>query len=211
MIAAAEGLVLRIRRLLRSRAARRGQILVLAVVFIFMFLLVATILIDVYHIEEARNWGYRAAQQAALAGTLGTGTAWTVYQPTVDPTLGPPTPYPSGCIDPVRIELNAAEAYDAAQDMLLNEMGARGFAYPGDFEYEIRILPNVDGGTTAGFPPNPVRLGAGRGEWSASNPAVGVYLYFDVHTFLMSLVGRPTVTVHVFAAAEAAEPPMCPP
>jgi hypothetical protein len=211
MIAAAEGYPIRVRRLLRSRAARRGQILVLAVVFIFLFLLVATVLIDVYHIEEARNWGYRVAQQAALAGTLGTGSTWTVFQPTVDPTAGPPTPYPSGCLDPVRIELNPTEAHDAAEAMLLNEMSARGFAYPGGFDYDIRVLPDVDGGTVAGFPPNPVRLGAGRGQWSASNPAVGVYLYFDVHTFLMSLVGRPTVTVHVFAAAEASEPPLCPP
>jgi hypothetical protein len=196
------------RALLRSRPARRGQILVLAVIFIFMFFLVATVLLDVYHIEEARNWGYRVAQQAAIAGTLGTGTTWTVYQPTVDPTAGPPTPYPDGCIDPVRIELNPTEAYDAAKAMLENEMAARGFS-AADYLYDIQVLPNYDGGTVAGFPPNPVRLGSGRGNWSAENPAVGVYLEFDVHTFLMSVVGRPTVSVHVFAAAEASEPPMC--
>jgi len=199
------------RRLLRGRAARRGQVLILAVIFIFMFFLVATVLIDVYHIEEARNWGYRVAQQAAIAGTLGTGTAWTIYQPTVDPAVGPPTPYPSGCLDPVRIELNPTEAYNAALAMLQTEMATRGFAYPGGYDYQIEVLPDFDGGTKIGFPPNPVRLGSGRGDWSTSNPAVGVYISFYVHTFLMSVVGRPTVTVHVFAAAEASEPPLCPP
>jgi hypothetical protein len=196
--------------LFRSRHARRGQILVLAVIFIFLFFLVATVLLDVYHIEEARNWGYRVVQQAALAGASGAGGNWVVYQPTLDPALPSPTPGGSGCIDPVRVELIESEAYAAAESMLQLEMAGRGFD-PADYSYEIRVLPSVDGGITPNWPPNPVRLGTGRGEWSAANPAVGVYLVFDVHTFLMSVVGRPTVSVHVFAAAEAYEPPLCPP
>jgi len=194
-------------RFFRSRKARRGQILVLAVVIFFLFFLVATALIDVYHLQEARNWGYRVAQQAALAGASGTGTKWLPYQPTATPMVETPTPGPPGCIDPVRIQLDADEARTAAADMVTREMDARGID---NYEVEIEVLPDFDGGTTTGWPPYPVRLGAGRGEWSAEHAAVGVFLSFDVQTFLMSVVGRGTVTIHVFAAAEAFTP-LCPP
>ncbi len=193
----------------RNRKAPRGQILILAVIFIFMFLLVAVALIDIYHVQEARAWGYRVAQQAALAGASGTSYSWIVYQPTIDPVADTPTPRPDGCIEPVRIQLNPGDAQTAAETMLQTEMSARGFAFPADYSYEIRVLPDFNGGAEVGWPPGAARLGGG--DWSANNPAVGVYLTFDVHTFMSSIVGRSTVTVHVFAAAEAAQPPVCPP
>jgi len=192
----------------RKRRAPRGQVLILAVIFIFMFLLVAVALIDIYHVQEGRAWGYRVAQAAALAGASGTSSGWIVYQPTIDPMA--PIPTPGGCIEPVRITLNAGDAYSAAETMLQSEMTARGFSFPADYVYDIQVLPNFDGGTApAGFPPGAARLGGG-GDWSAENPAVGVYLSFAVHTFMSSIVGRSSVTVHVFAAAEASQPPQCP-
>jgi hypothetical protein len=192
----------------RSRKAPRGQILLLAVVFIFMFLLVAVALIDIYHVQEGRAWGYRVAQQAALAGASGTRYSWIGFQPTIDPTVNTPTPRMDGCIEPVRIQLNAGDAYSAAEAMLQKEMLARGLVSPADYSYEIRVLPDFNGGTTAGWPVGAARLGGG--DWSADNPAVGVYLSFGVHTFMSSIVGRSSVTVHVFAAAEASQPPQCP-
>ncbi len=96
------------------------------------------------------------------------------------------------------------------RSMLQKEMSARGFVYPADYSYEIQVLPNFDGGPPEpGWPPGAARLGGG-GDWSADNPAVGVYLSFSVHTFMSSIVGRSSVTVHVFAAAEASQPPQCP-
>ncbi len=76
--------------------------------------------------------------------------------------------------------------------------------------YDIRVLPDVDGGTVVNFPTGSGPAGASRGDWSAAHPAVGVYLSFRVHTFMMSIVGRGTVEVHVFAAAEVAPPVECP-
>ncbi len=193
----------------RNRKATRGQILILAVIFIFMFLLVGVVLIDIYHVEEARAWGYRVAQQAALAGASQTSTGWIVYQPTVDPLLPTPTARSDNCLDPVRVQLDPADAQDAAEDMLNQEMQYRGFAYPADYAYEIHILPDFDGGPPEpGWPPGSARLGGG--DWSADNPAVGVYLSFDVYTFMSGFIGRSSVTVHVFAAAEVAEPLVCP-
>jgi hypothetical protein len=103
--------------------------------------------------------------------------------------------------------------------MLDREMAVRGFTtrapgpsvLPGTYYADIRVLPDVGGGTIAGYPPVPVRLGSSRGNWSSENPAVGVYLTFPVYTFFMSFVGRDYVTVNVFAAAEAAQPALCPP
>jgi hypothetical protein len=193
----------------KTRKAPRGQILILALIFIFMFFLVAVALIDIYHVQEARAWGYRVAQQAALAGASGTSYSWVVYQPTIDPVADTPTPRPDGCIEPVRIQLNAGDAQTAAETMLQTEMSARGFAFPADYSYEIRVLPDFNGGAEVGWPPGTARLGGG-GDWSAENPAVGVYLSFNVYTFMSSIVGRSSVTVHVFAAAEASQPPVCP-
>jgi hypothetical protein len=169
--------------------------------------------------EEGRAWGYRVAQDAALAGASGqvSGVSnWVVFQPTVDPAKPTATPGGSTCIDPVLIKLDESAAYSAAEDMLKAEMTARGFHYTGDFItgdylYEIKVLPDAAGGTIPNWPPRQVRLGAGRGQWSATAPAVGVYISFRVSTFLMSIVGQSTIEVHVFAAAGVAEPAQCPP
>jgi hypothetical protein len=201
---------LNLHRFLRNGKSSRGQVLILAVVIIFLFFLVATALIDVYHLLEARNWGYRVAQQAAIAGTAGTAGNWVVFQPTEDPLADTPTPGAPGCINPIQIELDEDMAHDATEAMLQQEMSARGFIYPGDYVYEIRVHWQYNGDTETGWPPLDIRLGT-TGDWSTDNPAVGVYLTFYVHTFMMSVVGRDTVTVHVFAAAEASQPPQCPP
>jgi hypothetical protein len=198
-----------LQRALRTRNAYRGQVLILAVVIILLFIFTATALIDVFHLEEARNWGYRVAQDAAMAGASYSTTRWVFFQPTVDPLADTPTPRPDGCMDSIHIQLNESEAKIAATDMLTHEMGLRGFV-PADYDYDIKVLWEVDGGTIVNFPTVPVRLGASRGDWSATHAAVGVYISFRVHTFMMSIVGRDTVEVHVFAAAEVAPPAECP-
>jgi hypothetical protein len=195
---------------LRTRTAHRGQVLILAVIIILLFIFTATALIDVYHLEEARNWGYQVAQDAAMAGASYSTTRWEFIQPTIDPLMDTPTPRADDCMNSVPIELNGAEALSAATDMLTHEMSLRGFSYPGGYDYDIRVLPDVGGGTILNYPTVPVRLGAGGGNWSATHPAVGVYISFRVHTFMMSIVGRSTVEVHVFAAAEVTPPVECP-
>jgi hypothetical protein len=194
-------------RLLRNRNVRRGQILALAVVIFFLFFLVATVLIDIYTLFEARNWGYRVAQQAALAGVSGSSTKWVIYQPTIDPTADTPTPGVPGCIDPVWIELDPVEAEAAADAMLAKEMGIRGV---GGYYREIEVHEQASGGDTLLWPPSGVRLGVSSPDWSTSNPAVGVYLSFHVDTFLLSIIGIAPGNIHVFAAAEVTQPSLCP-
>ncbi len=184
--------------------------LILAVVIILLFIFAATALLDVFNLEVARNWGYRVAQDAAIAGSTYTPTRWVFFQPTVDPLADTPTPRPDGCMASLPVQLNGVDdAKSAAEDMLKHEMALRGIA-PSQYDYDIRVLPDVNGGTMVNFPPVPVRLGALRGNWSSAHAAVGVYLSFRVSTFMMSIVGRSTVEIHVFAAAEVAPPAECP-
>ena len=175
--------------ILRGSVAR-GQIAVSFVVLVMLFFLLAAALVDAYSLLEARNWGYQAAQQAALAG-VSQGRDWSgLVSP---PCTGGPAP----------IQLDGATAQTAATLFLKQEMNQRGiYLYASD----IRALPDYEGGTISGYPPVRVRLGQGRGYWSMSQPSVGVYLSFPVSTFLMSFVGRPLVQVDVFASASVHQP-----
>jgi len=169
---------------------QRGQVAVLAVLLVMLFFLLACVLVDGYELVEARNWGYQVVQQAALAG-VSQGRDWSSLA--TPPCSGGPAP----------IQLDAEPAMAASENILRQEMALRDIS---GYSFSIHVLPGYSGGTVAGFPPIPVRLGAGRGSWSASEPSVGVYLSFPVSTFLMSFVGRPTVWVEVFASASVHQP-----
>ena len=175
-------------RLLPSR--QRGQVAAQAALLIMLFVLLASALVEAYTLLEARNWGYQAAQQAALAG-VSKGRDWASV-------TSPP------CTDgPAPISLAPAAAQNAASTLLEQELALRGVT---GYSYDIRVLPDISGGAIAGFPPATVRLGNGRGSWTSAEPAVGVYLSFPVSTFLLSFVGRPTVQIHVFASAGVVQP-----
>jgi hypothetical protein len=172
------------------RRKERGQVAVLAVLLVVVFFLLASALVDAYALIEARNWGYQAAQQAALAG-VSQGRDWSSLD--APPCSGGPPP----------IQLVTATAQNAAEDLLQQEMDLRGI---GSYTSDVRVLPDYSGGTIPGYPPVPVRLGQGRGSWSVGEPSVGVYLSFPVSTFLMSFIGRPVVQIEVFAAASLHQP-----
>ena len=169
---------------------QRGQIAAGFVVLILLFFLLASALVDAYSLLEARNWGYQVAQQAALAG-VSQGRDWSgLASP---PCTGGPAP----------IQLDGGTAQTAATLFLKQEMNQRGIYF---YSSDIRALPDYDGGTISDYPPVPVRLGQGRGNWNMSQPSVGVYLSFPVSTFLMSFVGRPIVQINVFASASVHQP-----
>ena len=172
------------------RRCERGQVAVQAVLLILLFFLLATALVDVYSMLEARNWGYQVAQQAALAG-VSQGRDWNSLA--TPPCTGGPAP----------IGLVSSTARSGSINILQQEMTLRGIS---SYSYDVRVLPDYDGGTVSGYPPIPVRLGASRGRWSSAEPAVGVYLSFPVSTFLMSFVGRQTVQINVFASAGVHQP-----
>ena len=169
---------------------QRGQVAVLSALLIMIFVMLAAGLVDAYTLQEARNWGYQAAQQAALAG-VSQGRDWASLNP--PPCTGGPAP----------IRLTSSTAQNAATTLLQQEMALRGIS---GYTYDVRVFPDYAGGSVSGYPPLATRLGAGRGNWSSGEPAVGVYLSFPVSTFLLSFVGRPTVQVNVFASASVHQP-----
>jgi hypothetical protein len=183
-----------------------GQISVLAAVLILLFVLVTCGLIDVYHAEETRNWAYRAAQQAAMAG-VSKGRNWELVQATPDPSIPTPDASLGECADAPLMNLNYDDAYAAARGRLIQEMAFRGVT---GYAYDIRVITSALGGSEVGFPPNAVRLGDGRGHWQTSRPAVGVYLTFQADTFLLSFIGIRQIPIYVFSAAEVVQPPLCP-
>jgi Flp pilus assembly protein TadG len=156
----------------------RGQIAIASALLVMILILVAGALVDVYRLQEARDWAYRAAEAAAVSGSA-TGqdlsTIYTVGQPRLDPGAG----------------------YAGAQQTLDAEIARRGAA---GVTYQIEVS-EWGGDEFAGFPPVARADLWGAGTWQTKEPAVGVYVEMPVTTLLLGLTHQGTVNVHAFAAA----------
>ncbi len=162
---------------------RRGQSAVWGFLAMFVFIAVAAGLVDLYRLYAARNWAYSVAQEAAMAG-VSRGRDWSAI--TVDGQM----------------RLNAAIARDEAERLVTTEMTARGIT---GYTMDIRVLPELGGGSIPGYPLRPVRLGNSLGEWQSDEPAVGVYLEVPVNWLLLDRLNIAVKTVRVFAAAGVAQ------
>jgi hypothetical protein len=161
---------------------RRAQSAVFGFLLILVLVAVAAGLVDTYRLFAARNWAYTVAQEAALTGAS-RARDWSSVASTGD------------------IRLDAATAQQDATDLVTTEMANRGIT---NYDLDVRILPDPTGGTIVDYPPLPVRLGAGRGSWVTSEPAVGVYLAMPVHWMMLDTLGIVGKTVTVFASAGVA-------
>lgn len=162
---------------------RRGQSAVWGVVAMLVLIAVAAGLVDIYRLYAARNWAYSVAQEAAMAGAS-RGRDW------------------SSLSSDGALRLDAVNAQDEAGQIVQKEMAARGVT---GYLADIRVLPDATGGSLAGFPPRPVRLGTGMGDWSSGEPAVGVYLEVPVNWLMLDILDTSLKSVHVFAAAGVAQ------
>ena len=150
---------------------------------ILILVLVASGLVDIYRLFTVRNWAYTVAQEAAMTGAS-RGRDWSAVTTSAE------------------IRLDADTAQDDADQIVLAEMNARGIS---GFTADIRVFPNPGGGEMPDYPPNPVRLGLGRGAWSSNQPAVGVYLSLPVDWLILDHLGVISKTVNVFASAGVAQ------
>lgn len=162
---------------------RRGQSAVWGFLAMFVFIAIASGLVDLYRLYAARNWAYSVAQEAAMAGAS-RGRDWGAVA-----TGG-------------EIRLVEAIARDEAEQIVTTEMNARGVT---GYTMDIRVLPEPDGGSIAGYPLRPVRLGSSLREWQSDEPAVGVYLEVPVNWLLLDRLNIAVKTVRVFAAAGVAQ------
>ncbi len=162
---------------------RRAQAAIWGVLTVLVFIAMAAGLVDIYRLYAARNWAYAVAQEAAMAGAS-RGRDWSML------------------VSGGAMQLNAPTAQSEAQQIVQKEMAARRVT---GYVVDIQVLPNATGGSIAGFPPRPVRLGSGMGNWSSDEPAVGVYLEVPVSWLMLDMLDTSLRSVHVFAAAGVAQ------
>jgi hypothetical protein len=162
---------------------RRGQSLVWGFLAMLVFVAVAAGLVDIYRLYAARNWAYSVAQEAAMTGAS-RGRDWSSITSGGD------------------MRLNSTLAKDEAQKMATAELLTRGIS---QYVLDVRVLPDATGGAVTGFPPRPVRLGSGLGNWNSNEPAVGVYLEVPVNWLMLDMLNTQVKTIRVFAAAGVAQ------
>lgn len=162
---------------------RRAQAAAWGLMIMLVLLLLTAGLVDIYRLLAARSWAYTVAQEAALAGA----------------SRGRDFSYVAASGGQIRLDPGTARV--AALEVVQTELARRGIA---DFTLDIRVLPDANGGTLPGFPPEPVRLGAAPGDWRTTEPSVGVYLEVSVDWIMLDLFNTPGKRVAVFAAAGVA-------
>ena len=162
---------------------RKAQSAVWGLLSILVLVVMAGGLVYIYRLYAARNWAYSVAQEAALAGAS-RGRDWNAV------------------LNTGLIQLDEAVASSSALAVITSAMQARGIS---TYAVSIRVLPDPFGGTIPGFPPQPVRLGESLGEWSSTEPAVGVFLEVPLQWTLLDLFGIDLKTVRVFASAGVAQ------
>ncbi|MBI9049986.1 MAG: Tad domain-containing protein [Anaerolineaceae bacterium] len=162
---------------------RKAQSAVWGLLSILVLVIITGGLVDIYRLYAARNWAYSVAQEAALAGAS-RGREWN-------------TMLTSGTV-----RLDEDVASEAAQEIVQSAMHMRGIT---GYQVSIHVLPDPSGGTIAGFPPRPVRLGEDLSDWSSDEPAVGVYLEVPVQWTILNSFGINQKEVRVFAAAGVAQ------
>lgn len=162
-----------------------GYVALWGVLIFFVLALLAVALTDVYHLEVARAALHQVAGEAALVGAS-QGRDWAHYTATGYWALNGPVTHAAA--------ERSARASLARHDIV-------------DYDLQVAVLPEPMGGAVPGFPPV-ARAGIGDvRDWSAAEPAVGVYIAADVPTFFFGYVvaGTERVTVHAFQAAGVAD------
>jgi hypothetical protein len=162
---------------------RRGQSMVWGFLAMLVFIALSAGLVDIYRLYAARNWAYTVAQEAAMTGAS-RGRDW------------------SSLATDGNIRLDPNLAKNEAQGLVTAEMSARGIS---SYSLDVRVLPEATGGSLAGYPPRPVRMGSGMGNWNSNEPAVGVYLEVPVSWLMLDMLHTQEKTVRVFAAAGVAQ------
>jgi hypothetical protein len=161
----------------------QAQSAVLGIFLVLCFTLLAGGLVDIYRAYAARTWAYSVAQEAALAGAS-QGRDWDSLSSTGE------------------MRLNETVAITSAESIVQMEMTQRHIS---SYSMLVQVIPDPAGGEIREFPPRPVRLGSGKGDWKTDEPAVGVFLSVPVDWVLLDSFGILEPTVSVFASAGVAQ------
>lgn len=157
---------------------QKAQTAVMGLGAIMALVMIASGLVDIYRLFEARNWAYSIAQQAAMVG-VSLGRDFD--------TAGP---------DGIALDETTARA--EALKIVQKQMSRRGIT---GYVVRIEAIPGKNGGTVPLFPPTARLISTGSSDWTTSKPSVGVYLLVPTDWVLLDLFGITENYVEAFAAA----------
>lgn len=165
---------------------QRGQGTIFGVLATLALVLMVAGIVDLTRLWEFRLWGYRVTESAALAG-LAKSRNYTEYMATGNITL-------DGTVA-------QQDAVAALQEALNGRSGDLT-----NISYDVRVHEfSFSMGEYLNYPPV-ARAGMSGGAWAPGNPAVGVYLTFEVRPVLYGWVnGNEAIPIHVFASASIVE------
>lgn len=183
----------------------KGQISIAGIMIIMLFVVLAIVAIDAYHIIEVRNWAYKASQRASAYGVT-TG----IQLENGERITGSD---PSPCVGRATLDIPAAEAEAASimqsyfADRVSNFAGTPTlYVYARNTSGDYVIYPDL---ITRGYPDNPARdrfLAATSNVWTVYEPSVAVAGIIPVNTFFGSLVGMDTIDITFFSATSVRQP-----
>lgn len=188
-----------------SSQRERGQIAILTLLIISIFVILGIGGIDVYRIYEIRSWAAQAAQRAASQGVttaarLSEGERLTGVD--LYPCAGYITLDQSLAVDNATVIMESYLLSRIAEFSAAPSLYVYALNTPGNFI----VFPDAP---SRGFANNPAsgRLYLGATQvWEVDEPSVAVAGVIPVSTFLGSFVGMSTIDVTYFATAAVSQP-----
>ena len=199
------------KRVTNQRKEEKGQVALLGILIIMVFVMLLIGMTDVYRLLEMRSWAYQTSQRAAADGvTTGIQVSNSV-RPTSLNDLVP-------CVG--KVQLNTSTAESQAKATMNSYLADRSSGFGGPTT--VVVAARNDSGSPVvfydnpvrGYPDNPARdrfLSSVGTSWTATEPSVVVAGVITVKTFLGSFVGAPTIDITYFSVTSVHQPDnLCP-
>ena len=199
------------RKITDKHKNEKGQVALLGILVIMVFVMLLIGMVDVYRLLEMRSWAYQASQRATADGVT---TGIQINNGVRLTSLGDATP----CVG--RITINTSTAESQATATMNAYLADRTSGFGGTTTLVVAARNDASNPVvftdhpTRGYPDNPAkdRLLATVGTtWTASEPSVMVAGIIPVKTFLGSFVGIPTIDITYFSVTSVHQPDnVCP-
>ncbi len=199
------------RRIANQRKEEKGQVALLGILIIMVFVMLFIGMTDVYRLLEMRSWAYQASQRAAADGVA---TGIQINNAVRATSLGDVVP----CVGSVN--LNATTAETQAKATMNSYLADRASSFGGTTTLVVAARNDSSSPVVftdqpaRGYPDNPARdrfLASVGTSWTATEPSVMVAGVIPVKTFLGAFVGLPTVDITYFSVTSIHQPSnLCP-
>lgn len=195
----------------KHRKEEKGQVALLGILIIMVFVMLLIGMTDVYRLLEMRSWAYQASQRAAADGVTTSIQISNGVRPT---SLNDAVP----CVG--KVQLNTSTAESQAKATMNSYLADRSSGFGGPATLVVAARNDSSNpvvfydSPVRGYPDNPARdrfLAAVGTSWTATEPSVMVAGVIPVKTFLGSFVGVSTIDITYFSATSVHQPNnLCP-